>query len=401
MRKILCVLLIVALLISCCGCRLIDELQNILQPEIVEEEWEDAAAVDPVTAEEIHRNYYRQFERLNEQQQYIYRVLYAAANQMIEGWFRLDVNSKNNSRDIALAFQALSNDHPEMFWLPYNYLLRKTNSATQFAFSYQKNGRDYDYLISAEERDGMCRALEKKAAEILAECPEDPFKAEVYLHDRLCKIITYDDHSDNSMVYTAYGALVEGKAVCEGYARAMQYLCQRSGIPCTLVIGEYGGEGHMWNLIQLDDEWYHLDITWDDSDDISRYYFFNLTDKEIMQDHTISPLAENVDTAALKIGKNNLFKPTCTTTRFNYYVYYDLLVTRKDPTHIAKRIAEAQRHGKSELQFRFTDKAYLRAFKEDAQSAVDPIQKALSKLHAADAVNNIMTVDNYVTFLWK
>ncbi|MCQ2450152.1 MAG: hypothetical protein MJ132_08210 [Clostridia bacterium] len=403
MKKILAGLLVFSLLFGCSGCRFVDEIKGILFHETVTDDFwdENTTLIEPMSAEEIKRNYSRQYEQLTEKQQYIYRIMYSAANQMLEGWFRLEIDTANYTKDIALAFQALSNDHPEMFWLPYNYLLRKSSAGVQLTFSYKTNEYSYDYLIPIEARENMRAELEEKAAEILAEAPEDPLEAEIYLHDCLCEKVTYDDQSKDKMVYTAYGALVEGEAVCEGYARAMQYLCQRAGISCTLIVGEYKGEGHMWNLIQFADEWYHLDVTWDDGGDIPRYYYFNLTDKEILQDHKIVQSAQKTDADAFEIGKSNLFLPTCTSDRFNYYVYYDLLIEREDPEHIAKCIVEAQRHGKEQLQFHITDKAYLRKFKEDAQDAVNPIQKAISRMNGADPVTNIMTSDDYVTFLWK
>lgn len=58
--------------------------------------------------------------------------------------------------------------------------------------------------------------------------------------------------------------------MCEGYARAMKVLCDKAGIPCVLVSGtaynssNSAGEAHMWNSIQLDDNWYAVDVTWND-----------------------------------------------------------------------------------------------------------------------------------------
>ena len=68
--------------------------------------------------------------------------------------------------------------------------------------------------------------------------------------------------------------------VCEGYARAFKTLCDKAGIPNVLVSGYGDSEPHMWNYVQLDGEWYAVDVTWDDNisslvgEDKSSYRYF-------------------------------------------------------------------------------------------------------------------------------
>lgn len=89
----------------------------------------------------------------------------------------------------------------------------------------------------------------------------------------LCDRITYeiDRHSA-----TAYGALVERKCVCEGYAHAFQLLCQKYGITCVCVFGTGvtgdGSEGHMWNAVKLGEKWYAVDTTWNDTTESNEYF---------------------------------------------------------------------------------------------------------------------------------
>lgn len=87
------------------------------------------------------------------------------------------------------------------------------------------------------------------------------------LHDHLALRTAYDQQGYESgsidpMSYSAYGALVLGKAVCSGYARAYQDLLARCGIPCEVVDSD--SLDHAWNLVQLGPNWYHVDVTWDD-----------------------------------------------------------------------------------------------------------------------------------------
>lgn len=66
---------------------------------------------------------------------------------------------------------------------------------------------------------------------------------------------------DSKWCYTPYGALVRGKSVCEGYARAFKLLCNAVGISCYLQDGWVGGTGHAWNRVLIDGEWYLIDVT--------------------------------------------------------------------------------------------------------------------------------------------
>ena len=91
---------------------------------------------------------------------------------------------------------------------------------------------------------------------------------------------------------TAYGALVEGRAVCSGYASAMTLAMRCFGVPCLSTTGDYypgngAYYGHEWNIIQIGGEWTHEDVTFNDADDeaYTEDYFpnTNLTSTEVFQ----------------------------------------------------------------------------------------------------------------------
>lgn len=102
--------------------------------------------------------------------------------------------------------------------------------------------------------------------------------------------ISYEE-TDNA--HNAYGALVEGKAVCEGYAEAYQFLLQCAGLQSFIVTGSSMNpatgipEGHAWNMVRVDGRYYHVDLTWDDQGERLFYAYFNKTDARIKEDHTI------------------------------------------------------------------------------------------------------------------
>ena len=106
-------------------------------------------------------------------------------------------------------------------------------------------------------------------------------------HDYIINKTKYDsDRSDLQIVNykssIAYGPLIEGYSLCGGYTDAMALILDHYNIPNFKVISE----NHVWNAVQLNNNWYHLDLTWDDpvaSDgrNILDYKFFLITTKEL------------------------------------------------------------------------------------------------------------------------
>ncbi|MCR3760005.1 Ig-like domain-containing protein [Clostridium felsineum] len=101
-------------------------------------------------------------------------------------------------------------------------------------------------------------------------------------------------------IYTAYGTLINHRAVCQGYAEAFKMMCNLVGIP-TGMITDYALD-HAWNIVKLDDgNYYQVDATWDDpvaqnntSLDLNHKYF-NLSDKQMLADHTIDKAEWDAD----------------------------------------------------------------------------------------------------------
>ena len=113
------------------------------------------------------------------------------------------------------------------------------------------------------------------------------------LHDYLATHNKYDMrlYSGNlpALSRTSYGALVNRTSVCSGYALAYQHLMEDAGIPCEYVTGMTTRGSHAWNIVQIDGEWYHVDVTWDDPtpdrDGYVRYKYFLKSDKAMSRDH--------------------------------------------------------------------------------------------------------------------
>lgn len=95
--------------------------------------------------------------------------------------------------------------------------------------------------------------------------------------------------------YSAKGALVKHKSVCQGYAEAFKLLMDMLNIPCKVVSGTAnngsgnGYQGHAWNVVKIDGKWYNIDVTWDDpignEKDSVNYGYFLINDSKLSKDH--------------------------------------------------------------------------------------------------------------------
>ena len=282
---------------------------------------------------------------LSDIQKVYYDVLHTAVDDMQTSWIVLGPKSENYGADVAVARDAVASDHPEIFWLPPYYMTAvgkdaDGNPVTLMMFS---NSAEISpaYLVSRGEKAYMEEELKSAAEEITSQVTsDDPFEIELQLHDLLCKRVEYIEDKGDPMIYTAYGALVNGKALCEGYARAMQLLLLSFGIETTTVTGMTEDEGHMWNAVKINEKWYNLDVTWDDtSKDFISYEYFNITDAEIALDHTIAKDYTEVFLKGDTQGELfNIAKPDCSATDDGYFTRLGFVFTLNNTTELAHYI---------------------------------------------------------------
>lgn len=164
--------------------------------------------------------------------------------------------------------------------LPPVAYAQETNEAQAVIDSTANNLDSQQSLTDEEQLDlSVSRALDQIPAKA-----NDFDKARI-LHDYLILHCAYDyDYYRTgaaSESYTAYGALTLNKAVCAGYSKAYQLLCERAGLKCKIV----RNATHAWNLVQIDGKWYHVDCTGDDptpnKQNYVRYKYFLLSDRGI------------------------------------------------------------------------------------------------------------------------
>ncbi|HRU99040.1 MAG TPA: transglutaminase domain-containing protein [Ruminococcus sp.] len=173
-------------------------------------------------------------------------------------------------------------DLPELFWLDE---VMTNVRATQMPYTYNWLTREYTFTIetltfSPAIKSGygdLETVIEAKSqlddkvneiAEIVTKDADTRYDIIKNIHDYIC-LNTY--YTTECIDYSsAYGALVDGNAVCEGYSKAFKIVCDALDIPCVDVFGNWDKEdstAHMWNYVQMEDGiWYAIDVTWDDND---------------------------------------------------------------------------------------------------------------------------------------
>lgn len=84
----------------------------------------------------------------------------------------------------------------------------------------------------------------------------------LYTNNFLCQNCEYANNIIDTS-HTLYGAFVDKKPVCDGYSHAFRYLLKQVGIDVSIATST--SMNHAWNLVKIDNEYYHIDVTWNDS----------------------------------------------------------------------------------------------------------------------------------------
>ena len=195
-------------------------------------------------------------------------------------------SSKTNAEsaamnDVVMAITALNEDNPLFFWvsgfsISYGGTRKSSGGSYVYAITALIVNIDIDTSDYADFNDVKAKqtaVIEKlKTIKINGISRHEKLKS---IHDYLANNIVYDSTLAESNIFDSYGALINGVCVCEGYAEAFKLICDREGIPCITVMGTGNGGAHKWNMVQMeDDEWYTLDVTWDDQTNYVYYSYF-------------------------------------------------------------------------------------------------------------------------------
>lgn len=188
--------------------------------------------------------------------------------------------------DAANIYAQVLEENPQIFYMTnqIRYSGNDTILKLEFSYAYPKAN-----ILS------MKSTLDNKIQYILNNVINSnmsDLEKELAIHDYLVLNTEYDQRSNIPIdSHNVYGTLIENVAVCDGYSKAFQLFLNKIGIECIRVDSEE--MNHVWNMVTIDNEKYHVDVTWDDPivneidiKDTVSYNYFNITDSQIEKDHT-------------------------------------------------------------------------------------------------------------------
>lgn len=228
---------------------------------------------------------------------------------------------------VRTTIKAILDDRPEIFW-PCGTVGYYADEELTIVQVYSR--------LSPDEVSEKLTAVREAASAFYAEVPDglSAYQRELTVHDYLAQLAAYDvnvdaENADNNdpELYTVYGALVNKLTVCEGYARAFQLLLNGLGVDCVNITGTSDGELHMWSEVKLGENWYAVDLTWDDREEsYSRYCYFNLTSEQMAKDHTTGVMFDalsddeiNGVVDGINADIMNIVVPDCTDATMSWF----------------------------------------------------------------------------------
>lgn len=241
--------------------------------------------------------------------------------------------------DVDHIFQAVLLDHPEYFYVTGYQYTRYTRADKLVRVEFLPT-----YSVSYETAVARKAEIEAAAAAILAQAPMtgSDYDKVKFVYEYVIRNTEYNLNAPENQ--NIYSVLCGGESVCQGYAKTVQLLLNRMGVECTLVLGYVdGGEGHAWNLVKIDGEYYYVDATWGDASyysstgeeipmdfmDVS-YDYLCVTTKEMSKTHTVS---------------DKIAMPICNATAANYYVRNGAYFTQYDTAQLQSLIDSAILNG--------------------------------------------------------
>lgn len=283
-----------------------------------------------------------------------------------------------NQDDFEQIAQLLILHDPTTFNLDSIEAQKVTRSSATFKLSYRYNLESYEKMV--EE-------YEKKVDKILAKLTDDmtTYRKIRVIHDSIINTAVYD--VDYKLCDTMYGTLVKKRGKCDGYAKTFAYICEKAGIKAVTVIGTdtYTTDDsmHMWNKVYYKNNWYNVDVTWDDPmsnmKNNRKYEFFMVSDKELGKTHTEDNLRFDVPKA-----KDN------SKTYFKVYKKYAESVSEAKEM-IKTELEKAAKNGTTSISFQCSDNDVYKSVCEYVYDAntICSVLKSVNKNYNSNLIYKI------------
>ena len=219
--------------------------------------------------------------------------------------------------EVSIAIEAFINDHPEVFYLESEYS-SYILSSFDGNIGYIRLNYTEDSIESVNQKIEL---MSQKIDEYLEGLDGlNEYEKELEIHDRLSYSVEYSHLEELPREYhTAEGSLLEGVGVCDSFAKALQLIYSRAGIDSIIVLGSLDGNPHAWNMVKINNEWYHVDLTsshsiYEETGIVNHAYF-------------------NLDTESEKrfasLDSEELI-PEAYQNTYNYYNYNELVISNDD-----------------------------------------------------------------------
>lgn len=298
--------------------------------ELEDVEQAPAEAVDGLKEEQTQAFHY---SRLSEPEQKLYGEILYILQEHLE-----DIQiSTTDSGEVEKVFQCVLNDHPEIFYVE-GYTL------TRYALGEELKMMTLSgtYSMTPETIEAKKQLIDSYVNQCFMSLPTgdgSQYAIARYVYEYLIENTEYDAGApDNQNICSVF---ITHRSVCQGYAKATQYLLQKAGIEATLIMGTVqNGEGHAWNLVKLDGENYFMDTTWGDAS-------YQMTEGSVQNAGSLPPI--NYDYLCVTTGqlsKTHTIEevvpvPVCTAMTDNYYVREGLYFTELSKDRITDVFARA------------------------------------------------------------
>lgn len=269
-------------------------------------------------------------------------------------------------------FQSVLCDHPELFYVEgYSYTKYTRGEQTvaiEFTGTYSM---DWDAALERKQE------IERAVEELIRSAPDtdDDYEKVKYVYETLILQTDYDMTSrENQNIYSVF---VGHASVCQGYAKAFQYLLNRLGLECALVQGKVRetGEGHAWNLVKADGDFYYVDATWGDISYQSSERRAGMESEETLPQISYDYLCittEQLSRTHVLDGTTRM--PECVAAADNYYVREGALFLDYDREQLAELVERRLSQGSTDISLRCADAECFRAMCEalvDGQEIFD------------------------------
>lgn len=271
---------------------------------------------------EIYNLYYNQLSKPE-------KILY---NQMYNGFSNnysfFVTNIPKDSADRVVS--ALCDENPEFYWLTDSYYEVRMFDHVMFLYFPNHTDKNAKELMD-DEVNKIISAVKT----------DDDVETIRNLHDYL--IENYEYSKDNEFNQNIIGLLLEGRGTCASFARTFQYIAQELGytvysVPGTSDSGD-GVENHLWNIIEINEQWYWMDVTLD----IYRLGVPVHTFELISDDYLIAHHFEQ-----------EFIYPECTDTSYQDFLNRDYYFTENDYNQYVKT-ATSQYESDGHIVFKFAD----------------------------------------------